>query len=304
MPPAARITDMHTCPMVTGVVPHVGGPILPPGVPTVLIGMLPAATVTNMATCVGPPDVIVLGSMGVFINFMPAARLGDLTAHGGVIVLGEPTVMVGEMGAPSPGAGGLGAIIAGLAASGIAQAQLANASQLSTAAAQGAAGTVAPVGVMAIRTAEVVNEQMAANGMEPAWDPGTEVISECIPAGTQFQMIVNPEDVPDIMDGANRFGAWAATDPIPSQQYARDKLALLPQFKKDVSTVITVVTTAPMVVNRGTVGAMSKLNPQTGQMESGRREGGAGADHWAARTKSAEDRTSTGDSAAELRGTR
>ncbi len=57
--PAARITDMHTCPMVTGIVPHVGGPILPPGSPTVLIGGLPAARVGDMATCVGPPDSII-----------------------------------------------------------------------------------------------------------------------------------------------------------------------------------------------------------------------------------------------------
>ena len=101
MPPAARITDMHTCPMVTpGVppVPHVGGPILPPGAPTVLIGGVPAARVTDMATCVGPPDVIVKGSPTVLIGGLMAARMGDLTAHGGVIVVGCPTVMIGEMG--------------------------------------------------------------------------------------------------------------------------------------------------------------------------------------------------------------
>jgi uncharacterized Zn-binding protein involved in type VI secretion len=95
MPPAARVTDMHTCPMVTGVVPHVGGPILPPCSPTVLIAFMPAARVTDMATCVGPPDIIVKGSATVMINFLPAARLGDQTAHGGVIVLGAPTVMIG-----------------------------------------------------------------------------------------------------------------------------------------------------------------------------------------------------------------
>ncbi len=94
MPPAARITDMHTCPMVNGVVPHVGGPILPPGAPTVLIGALPAARVADMATCVGPPDVIAMGSMTVLISNMPAARMGDSTAHGGVIVMGCPTVMI------------------------------------------------------------------------------------------------------------------------------------------------------------------------------------------------------------------
>ncbi len=93
--PASRITDMHVCPMVTGIVPHVGGPILPPGAVTVLIGGLPAARVTDMATCVGPPDVIVLGSFTVFTMKMPQARLGDTTAHGGKIVLGCPTVLVG-----------------------------------------------------------------------------------------------------------------------------------------------------------------------------------------------------------------
>jgi uncharacterized Zn-binding protein involved in type VI secretion len=86
MPPAARVTDMHTCPMVTGVVPHVGGPILPPGEPTVIIGMLPAARVTDMLTCVGPPDMIAMGSTSVVIGFLPAARLGDPTVHGGVII--------------------------------------------------------------------------------------------------------------------------------------------------------------------------------------------------------------------------
>lgn len=98
MPPAARVTDMHTCPMQTpGLppIPHVGGPLLPPGVPNVLINMLPAAVVGTMAVCVGPPDSVVKGSATVMINSMPAARLGDTTAHGGSIVLGSPTVMIG-----------------------------------------------------------------------------------------------------------------------------------------------------------------------------------------------------------------
>jgi len=86
---------MHTCPMVTGVVPHVGGPILPPCCPTVLIGFLPAARVTDLATCVGPPDLIAKGSLTVVIGGLPAARMGDMTVHGGVIVMGCPTVMIG-----------------------------------------------------------------------------------------------------------------------------------------------------------------------------------------------------------------
>ena len=92
--PAARLTDMHVCPMVTVLVPHVGGPILAPGAPTVLIGGLPAARVGDMVTCVGPPDVIALGSFTVLISGQPAARLGDLTAHGGTIILGYPTVLI------------------------------------------------------------------------------------------------------------------------------------------------------------------------------------------------------------------
>jgi uncharacterized Zn-binding protein involved in type VI secretion len=86
---------MHACPMVTGVVPHVGGPILPPGGITVLIGGMPAARVGDMAVCTGPPDVIALGSFVVLIGGMPAARLGDMTAHGGAIVMGYPTVLIG-----------------------------------------------------------------------------------------------------------------------------------------------------------------------------------------------------------------
>lgn len=95
MPPAARVTDMHVCPMVTGIVPHVGGPILPPCSPNVLVGFLPAARITDMLVCVGPPDVILMGSPTVVINFLMAARIGDPTVHGGVIVMGCPTVMIG-----------------------------------------------------------------------------------------------------------------------------------------------------------------------------------------------------------------
>lgn len=98
MPPAARLTDMHTCPMVTpGVppVPHVGGPIVGPGVPNVLIEKLPASVLGDMATCVGPPDSIIKGSATVMISGRPAVRIGDTTAHGGVVVAGAPTVIIG-----------------------------------------------------------------------------------------------------------------------------------------------------------------------------------------------------------------
>lgn len=98
MPPAARLTDLHVCPMATPAlppVPHVGGPIVGPGVPTVLVGKLPAAVVGDTATCVGPPDTIVMGSTTVLIGGRPAARMGDATAHGGTVALGLPTVLIG-----------------------------------------------------------------------------------------------------------------------------------------------------------------------------------------------------------------
>jgi uncharacterized Zn-binding protein involved in type VI secretion len=95
MPSAARISDMHTCPLSTGPVPHVGGPITGPGVATVLIGNMPAAVVGDLLVCTGPPDTIVKGSTTVLIGGRPAARQGDLTSHGGVIVAGFPTVQIG-----------------------------------------------------------------------------------------------------------------------------------------------------------------------------------------------------------------
>jgi uncharacterized Zn-binding protein involved in type VI secretion len=98
MPPAARVTDFHQCPLSTPAVPpipHVGGPIVGPGAPTVLIGGLPAAKVGDLAVCIGPPDAIVKGSATVKVMGLPAARMGDKTAHGGTILLGLPTVMIG-----------------------------------------------------------------------------------------------------------------------------------------------------------------------------------------------------------------
>ncbi len=99
MPPAARLTDLHTCPMQTPAfpapIPHVGGPTVGPGVPTVLIGKLPAAVFGDTCVCVGPPDSIVKGSSTVLIGGQPAARMGDPTAHGGTIVVGCPTVLIG-----------------------------------------------------------------------------------------------------------------------------------------------------------------------------------------------------------------
>jgi len=112
MPPAARITDMHVCPMVTPgtpPIPHVGGPIVK-GLPTVLTCMMPQARVSDQCVCVGPPDIIAMGSPTVLCGNLPAARLGDSTAHGGKIVAGAPTVLIGGA---SGGGGGAGVAMPG-----------------------------------------------------------------------------------------------------------------------------------------------------------------------------------------------
>lgn len=102
--PAARVTDMHVCPMVDpGPKPHVGGPIMPACSPNIIIGMMPAARVTDKAVCAGPPDVIVQGSPTVLFNNLMAARMGDATAHGGKIVSGMVNVLIGDRGGgPGP----------------------------------------------------------------------------------------------------------------------------------------------------------------------------------------------------------
>ncbi|NJO56255.1 MAG: hypothetical protein HC834_07810 [Rhodospirillales bacterium] len=121
--PAARIGDMHVCPMSDGPKPHLGGPVLPPCAVTVLTGGIPQARIGDLCTCVGPPDVIVQGSPTVLVMGSPAARLGDATAHGGRIIIGMPTVLIGESGSSGGGGanGGAGfpaaAIVASAAAS-------------------------------------------------------------------------------------------------------------------------------------------------------------------------------------------
>jgi len=116
--PAARLTDPHVCPMVTGLVPHVGGPILPPCASTVLTGKLPQARIGDPALCVGPTDVIVKGAFTVLVQGSPAARMGDNTAHGGVIVMGLPTVLIGDAGSASVGTTGMGKVATILAVEG------------------------------------------------------------------------------------------------------------------------------------------------------------------------------------------
>jgi uncharacterized Zn-binding protein involved in type VI secretion len=172
MPPAARITDMHVCPMVTGIVPHVGGPILPPGEPTVLIGMLPAARATDMATCVGPPDMIAMGSPTVLIGNLMAARMLDPTVHGGVIMLGEMTVMIGEvgMGVPVVIPPFLPMILLAKAMEGAGSAIM----QSATAAVQSAATAAVQSATTAVQSAAA-----AAKSLAQAAQSGTPFIAPC-----------------------------------------------------------------------------------------------------------------------------
>lgn len=99
MPAAARITDLHECPIIEpGYIPspHVGGPIAGPGAPTVLIGGKAAAVVGSIAACIGPLDSLVVGSGSVLIEGKPAVRVGDLTAHGGEVIEGYSSVLIGD----------------------------------------------------------------------------------------------------------------------------------------------------------------------------------------------------------------
>jgi uncharacterized Zn-binding protein involved in type VI secretion len=165
MPPAARATDMHVCPMITVLVPHVGGPILPPCEPTVLIGFLPAARVTDMLTCVGPPDIIIMGSPTVLIGGLMAARLGDPTAHGGVIVLGCFTVMIGEAGVPAPPSAPSAPPIPGAAvASAPAPAPTASAPPPVTPASAAAAALLKSAGNAEPATTALLSELASSNG--------------------------------------------------------------------------------------------------------------------------------------------
>jgi uncharacterized Zn-binding protein involved in type VI secretion len=107
--PAARVTDMHVCPMVTGLVPHIGGPVIPPCAITVITGNMIQARISDMCVCAGPPDVIAMGSATVLVVGLPAARILDNTAHGGVIVTGFPTVLIGDASSGGGGGGGGGA---------------------------------------------------------------------------------------------------------------------------------------------------------------------------------------------------
>ena len=194
--PAARLTDMHVCPMVTVIVPHVGGPITAPGSPITLIGMLPAARVGDIVTCVGPPDVIVMGAMTVLIGGQPAARMTSQCAHGGMIVLGCFTVLIGDAGGGGGGGGGGGAG-AGGAGGGAAQegATTPKAAELARIA-NGTSPTITVTGSDAFKTKTLVAlsrilatpsgqawlTQMQANGKSVTIQEGAPGVNDCTAA--------------------------------------------------------------------------------------------------------------------------
>lgn len=93
--PIARITDIHICPVVSGIIPHVGGPLLQVSVVTVLMGGLPAAQVSGMLSCIGAVDTIIVGSTTVLVGAIPVARFSDKCAHGGTLITCFPTILIG-----------------------------------------------------------------------------------------------------------------------------------------------------------------------------------------------------------------
>ena len=194
--PAARLTDMHVCPMVTVIVPHVGGPITAPGSPVTLIGMLPAARVGDIVTCVGPPDVIVMGSTTVLIGGQPAARMTSQCAHGGMVILGCFTVLVGDAGSGS-GGGGSGGAGAGGAGGGAAQgAGTTPMAQELARISNGTSPTITVTGSDAFKTKTLVAlsrilatpsgqawlTQMQANGKSVTIQEGAAGQNDCTPA--------------------------------------------------------------------------------------------------------------------------
>lgn len=177
MPLAARVLDMHVCPMVDVLKPHVGGPITGPGVTTVLIEGMPAAVVGDIATCVGPPDAIAKGSSTVLIGGRPAARQTDLTSHGGSIAAGCKSVMIDEGGGGGGGGGagaGAGGAGAGPGRVGIGASGIGANGGGSSASAQAAAALQA-----AAVSAAAVAPSPQAHALLEAAQEGTALVEKC-----------------------------------------------------------------------------------------------------------------------------
>ncbi len=226
---AARVGDMHTCPQVTGPVPHVGGPILPPGCPTVLIAGQPAARVGDLCTCVGPPDTILMGSTTVLIAGQPAARLGDPTAHGGVIVMGAPNVLIGDAGGGGGGGAG-GSPTASAGAASAPSASVGRAGASSSAAASGAASGPAPEvapSPSAQETAEAFGEaaesgaplvpRPTAAGAEATAKIGSKIAKQMGPRGW------TPEQIQEAIKSGKRARAVNKATGNPATRYLHPK---------------------------------------------------------------------------------
>lgn len=156
--------------------------------------------------------------------------------------------------------------------------ETAETSTVSNAAADGAAGTgvqnavssgttASGIAQLEVQSAASVNEAMLAEGNQPAWLANTNVVKQVVPAGTQYQMVVSAEQADALNNGGSWFGAWATPDAVTSQAYARDNLSILPEFKSDVSFVVTVETTAPQTVNKGFAGPLDGTTGGGAQVE-------------------------------------
>jgi len=158
-------------------------------------------------------------------------------------------------------------IVAGMVATGQAKTIAAVMSMLSKGVAPGSPVTTLVPGPVSITTAEVINAAMVASGQQPAYAPGTPVVVEVVPAGTQFQMVVSPSQMKAVMRGKKAFGGFASPDQVPDQNYARHKLVILEKFKEHVSRIITVETTAPQMIFRGTTGPLGAYEGNAPQVQ-------------------------------------
>jgi hypothetical protein len=129
------------------------------------------------------------------------------------------------------------------------------------------AGPKSAVVQLEIRSAAVANEAMVVAGNQPAWLSGSYVAKQIVPTGTQYQMVVSEAQAQALARGESWFGNWATPNKVPSQSFARNKLSILPEFKPDVSFVVTVETTAPQTLNSGFAGALGGYNGTAAQVE-------------------------------------
>ncbi len=129
------------------------------------------------------------------------------------------------------------------------------------------AGTVPGEQILQVRSADDVNAEMVEAGKDPAWQSGTTVTTKIVPAGTRYNMVVSQDQAAQLEQGQPAYGGWASGDPVGSQTYARNGLAIQPAYKDDVSMVAQVQTTEPQTINSGTVGPQGDLPGNGSQVQ-------------------------------------